>query len=83
MTHGFSGSEIEEIIVSSLYDAFDNGVELAQGHLETIIGTMIPLSQTMEEQIRGIRDWAKLRARRASAIEWEDDTGAKRQLEIQ
>ena len=43
---------------------------------------MIPLSQTMEEQIRGIRDWAKLRARRASDIEWEDETGAKRQLEI-
>ncbi len=83
LTHGFSGSEIEEIIVSSLYDAFDNSVELAQAHLETIIGTMIPLSQTMEEQIRGIRDWAKLRARRASAIEWEEDSGAKRQLEIQ
>lgn len=83
LTHGFSGSEIEEIIVSSLYDAFDNGVELAQQHMEDVITTMIPLSQTMEEQIRGIREWAKLRARRASAVEWEEDTGATRQLEIQ
>lgn len=82
LTHGFSGSEIEEIIVSALYDAFDKGVELQQSHLEAVVKTMIPLSQTMEEQIRGIRDWAKLRARRASAIEWEDESGAKRQLEI-
>lgn len=82
LTHGFSGSEIEEIIVSALYDAFDNDVELQQNHLESVIQTMIPLSQTMEEQIRGIRDWAKLRARRASNIEWEEDTGSKRQLEI-
>lgn len=82
LTHGFSGSEIEEIIVSALYDAFDKEVELQQSHLEAGVKTMIPLSQTMEEQIRGIRDWAKLRARRASDIEWEDETGAKRQLEI-
>lgn len=82
LTHGFSGSEIEEIIVSALYDAFDNDVELKQEHLESVITTMIPLSQTMEEQIRGIRDWAKLRARRASNIAWEEDTGSKRQLEM-
>lgn len=81
-TGGFSGSEIEEIIVSALYDAFDSGVELAQTHLESVLSTMIPLSQTMEEQIRGIREWAKLRARRASDIEWEEETAQKRQLEM-
>jgi SpoVK/Ycf46/Vps4 family AAA+-type ATPase len=81
-THGFSGSEIEEVIVSGLYDAFNQGEELKQEHLEQVIKTMIPLSQTMEEQIRGIRDWAKLRARRASNIQWEEDGGAVRQLEM-
>ena len=74
---GFSGSEIEEIIVSALYDAYD-----ANRDLENTIKTMIPLSQTMEEQIKSIREWAKLRARRASSIEWENETKKKRQLEV-
>ncbi len=81
-TSGFSGSEIEEVIVSGLYDAFDNDEELAQKHLEAVIETLIPLSQTMEEQIRGIRDWAKLRARRASTIQWEEEGGSTRKLEL-
>jgi SpoVK/Ycf46/Vps4 family AAA+-type ATPase len=81
-THGFSGSELEEVIVSGLYDAFNQDEELMHGHLEKVIKTMIPLSQTMEEQIRGIRDWAKLRARRASNIQWEEEGGSVRQLEL-
>jgi len=81
-TRGFSGSEIEEVVVSGLYDAFNGGQELGQGHLDQAIASMIPLSQTMEEQIKGIRDWAKLRARRASNIHWEEEGGAVRQLEM-
>jgi SpoVK/Ycf46/Vps4 family AAA+-type ATPase len=81
-SHGFSGSEIEEVIVSGLYDAFDNDEQLEQKHLEAVIETLIPLSQTMEEQIRGIRDWAKLRARRASTIQWEEEAGTTRKLEM-
>ena len=79
---GFSGSEIEEIIVSALYDAYDANRELVDSDLENTIKTMIPLSQTMEEQIKSIREWAKLRARRASSIEWENETKKKRQLEV-
>jgi len=82
-THGFSGSEIEEVIVSGLYDAFNRDEELKQEHLEQAASAMIPLSQTMEEQIKGIRDWAKLRARRASKAKWEDESGSVRQLEMQ
>jgi SpoVK/Ycf46/Vps4 family AAA+-type ATPase len=81
-THGFSGSEIEEVIVSGLYDAFNNDEELKQEHLGQVVRTMIPLSQTMEEQIKGIRDWAKLRARRASDIRWEEESGAVRKIEM-
>lgn len=80
-SNGFSGSELEEVIVSGLYDAFNQDIELTQEHLEHAIQTMIPLSQTMEEQIRSIRDWAKLRARRASNIQWEESS-AVRQLEM-
>ena len=82
LTAGYSGSEIEEVIVSALYDAFDSGAELQQQHLESVITTLIPLSKTMEEQIKSIRDWAKLRARRASAASWEDEGTGVRQLEM-
>jgi SpoVK/Ycf46/Vps4 family AAA+-type ATPase len=82
MTAGFSGSELEEVVVSGLYDAFDEGVELGQAHLEGAIRNMIPLSTTMESQIKGIREWAKLRARRASAPECEGEASPERRLEL-
>ena len=81
-TAGFSGSEIEEIIVSALYDAYDCDRELTDADLKNTIKSMIPLSQTMEEQINSIREWAKLRARRASSIAWENEVEKKRQIEI-
>ena len=43
---------------------------------------MIPLSQTMEEQIKGTREWAKIRAKKASSIEWETESAAIRKLEM-
>lgn len=79
---GFSGSEIEEIIVSSLYDAFDDGKELDQSYIEKTIENMVPLSQTMEDQIKGTREWAKIRAKKASGIEWENETASVRKLEM-
>lgn len=79
---GFSGSEIEEIIVSSLYDAFDDGKELDQAYIEKTIENMVPLSQTMEDQIKGTREWAKIRAKKASGIEWENETSSVRKLEM-
>jgi SpoVK/Ycf46/Vps4 family AAA+-type ATPase len=83
LTGGFSGSELEEVVVSGLYEAFNRGEELKEEHLEGAIGMMIPLSQTMEGEIRGIREWAKLRARRASASGWEGTERAEvRRLEV-
>jgi len=79
---GFSGSEIEEIIVSSLYDAFDDGKELDQSYIEKTIENMVPLSQTMEDQIKGTREWAKIRAKKASSIEWENESASVRKLEM-
>lgn len=79
---GFSGSEIEEIIVSSLYDAFDDGKELDQSYIEKTIENMVPLSQTMEDQIKGTREWAKIRAKKASGIEWENETASVRKIEM-
>ncbi|MCR5437773.1 MAG: AAA family ATPase [Treponema sp.] len=82
MTKEFAGSEIEEIIISGLYDAFDQDVDLKQEFLENTIKTMVPLSKTMGDQIKNIREWAKIRARKASDTTWEDDNVGVRQLEL-
>lgn len=82
-TKDFSGSEIEEIVVSALYDAFDEGAELRQEHLEQTASGMIPLSKTMGDQIKGIREWAKIRAKKAGGSAWEDESAGKRQLEME
>ena len=81
-TKEFAGSELEEIVISGLYDAFDEGVDLQQKHLDAAISTMVPLSKTMGDQIKSIREWAKIRARKASNATWEDDVSGVRQLEL-
>ena len=65
-TDGFSGSEIEQVVVSALYDAFDKDDELNDEYLYQAIEDTVPLSRTMQEEIAGMREWAKSRARLAS-----------------
>jgi SpoVK/Ycf46/Vps4 family AAA+-type ATPase len=67
LSEGFSGAEIEQAVVSALYDAFDEGVELAQRHLEEALADTVPLSQTARESINALRSWADTRARFASS----------------
>lgn len=81
-TKDFAGSELEEIIVSALYDAFDEGRDMTQEDLEKTAAGMIPLSKTMGEQIKSIREWAKIRAKKASTSAWEDENTGVRKLEI-
>ncbi|HUH14067.1 MAG TPA: AAA family ATPase, partial [Longimicrobiales bacterium] len=56
---GFSGAEIEQAIVSALYDAFAQGGGLTQPHLEAELARTRPLSRTMAERIEGLRTWAR------------------------
>ncbi len=63
---GFSGSEIEQVVISGLYDAFDEGRELTNGDLLANIENTVPLSATRAEDIQALRDWATTRARPAS-----------------
>ncbi|CAN5464386.1 AAA family ATPase [soil metagenome] len=64
---GFSGAEIEQAVVSSLFTAFDEGRELTQDDLVQESEAAVPLSVTMREDIDGLRAWATDRARPASA----------------
>ncbi|MFZ4575770.1 MAG: hypothetical protein ACOYN0_15350, partial [Phycisphaerales bacterium] len=63
---GFSGAEIEQAVVSALYDAFYSGGELTAASLDKAFRESVPLSRTMSERIAGLRRWADGRARRAS-----------------
>lgn len=63
---GFSGSEIEQAIISSMYDAFTEEREVETNDVLRSIQETVPLSETMEEKIKELRDWAKTRARPAS-----------------
>lgn len=64
---GYSGAEIEEAVREALFDAFAEGFELRTEHVVRALDKTYPLSRTMREQIEGLRQWAKVRARVASA----------------
>ncbi len=65
-THGFSGSEIEEVVVSSLYSAFsDGGALTTESLLKEATGT-VPLSVSRAEYVDELRAWARKRARPAN-----------------
>jgi ATP-dependent 26S proteasome regulatory subunit len=69
-TDGFSGAEIEQVIISGLYDAFEAGRDLEEDDLLRNIAHSIPLSQTMREQVTALRNWARTHARPASTDEF-------------
>lgn len=65
-SEGYSGAEIEQVVVSALYDAFDKQRDIDQ---EIVVGALAatrPLSVLMAEEIEKRRRWALNRARPAS-----------------
>lgn len=67
MTEGYVGAEIEQVVISALYEAFFQNRELLLTDLKEVISNMIPLSVTQKEQIKALRDWANVRAVAATA----------------
>lgn len=65
-TEGFSGAEIEAVVVAGMFEAFSEKREVNNDDLLYSCRTTIPLSTTMEEEIDQLRDWARSRARPAS-----------------
>jgi SpoVK/Ycf46/Vps4 family AAA+-type ATPase len=65
-TPEFSGAELEQVVVSALYDAFDGGGDITTDGLISSAREIVPLAVTMKEGIDGMREWAKTRARPAS-----------------
>lgn len=61
-SEGFSGAEIEQVIVAGLYTAFSQKQQLSTEVLLAEIQATQPLSAKTAEEIAAIRDWAKNRA---------------------
>ncbi len=57
-TQGFSGSEIEQAIVSAMYTAHAQGRDVTQEDLQGEIHNTRPLSVVMAESVEAIRSWA-------------------------
>ena len=68
---GFSGAEIEEVIKEALFQAYDESVEITDTHILQAIEKTYPLSKTMGNTIKNLRQWAKSRAVLASSDEAE------------
>ena len=85
-TVGFSGAEIEQAVIASLFDAFAAKVPLTTAIIEHSCRNSVPLSKTMKEPIDRLRAWADGRARRASGLKPTsavvNNTGGGRRIEI-
>lgn len=69
LSENYTGSEIEQAVIGGLYEAFAEGRPIRIADLEHAITTMVPLAVTQAEDVQAIRDWATVRAVRATAAE--------------
>jgi ATP-dependent 26S proteasome regulatory subunit len=65
-TRGFSGSEIEQAVLSAAFEALADRRAVIQQDLMAAISRTVPISVTMAEQIKKIEAWAFKRAVPAS-----------------
>jgi SpoVK/Ycf46/Vps4 family AAA+-type ATPase len=62
----FTGAEIEQAITDALFSSFNKKKELSNEEVIAAIKACIPLSVTYSTELNELREWAKLRARKAS-----------------
>lgn len=67
LSDGMSGAEIEQAVVSAMFDAFYAKEEVTNAHIEKALAETVPLSRTMREKIADMRAWCRTRARPASS----------------
>jgi len=83
ISNGYSGAEIEEAVVSAMFNVFYDNKPMTTEDLVQAVEDTVPLSKTMSENMEHLRDWAKGRARLATSekyrVEPDSDT---RKLEL-
>ena len=67
-TRGWNGAEIEQAVLSARITARSTDSALDQTLMLRTLGRTVPLSKTMEEQLKAIRSWAKTRALPATSV---------------
>ena len=65
-TEGLNGAEIEQGVISALFEASSQKTELTEHILANCLRNIVPLSRTMRERIQKIEAWARDRAMKAS-----------------
>ena len=63
----FSGAELEQVVISALFHAFSENREITTFDLLEATREIVPLAVTMDDRLKDLRDWARPRARRATA----------------
>lgn len=66
-SEGFSGAELEQVVITAMIDAFGQGHIMQHEDLERSWRSTVPLSVTMEDKIFALRNWAQDRCRRATS----------------
>ncbi|MBN1479674.1 AAA family ATPase [candidate division KSB1 bacterium] len=69
LTDGFSGAEIEQIIISALYDAFDEKSPLTSELIKKNIYATIPLAKTSKREIEQIIKRGKMMSAKSASIQ--------------
>lgn len=65
-TEGFNGAELEQGVVSAIFEAVSANTELTEHAMANCLRNVVPLSRTMRERIEKIEAWARDRAMKAS-----------------
>lgn len=81
-SNGYSGAEIEQVVVSALFEAYYQRRDVADQDLIKAIDETVPLSRTMEEEIKALREWCTTRTRHASTPPEEVTLRSRRSLEF-
>jgi len=67
-TRTWNGAEIEQAVASARITAHAHNTEVSQNGMLASFGKIIPLSRTMDEQLKTIRSWARTRALPATTV---------------
>jgi AAA+ superfamily predicted ATPase len=66
-TAGFSGAELEQVVIEAMHQAFSEQREFGESDLISASAQLVPLSRTAREQLEALQQWASSgRARPAS-----------------
>ncbi len=80
---GYSGAEIEEAIISAMFDMFYDKHNMTTEFILESVNQTVPLSRTMSEDVDKLRKWAEGRARTATSADRAKERDAdKRKLEL-